>query len=177
MVPKTKLAILAAALALPRDAFSLQVSPNSPCAASCLDSPSLDQSDPNSSNTRPSDMSCADADYQRSPGGIKWKSCMTCLEKSGYSQGSESDQGWYLCELFYTCLASNGLLPLGSSMLISRNRQHTVQLQLLHFWLPQQHRHRLEPLPNLEGVRSSRKSPPTRRLGLAAQGRLHVLQR
>ncbi|KAL8383152.1 hypothetical protein RB595_006759 [Gaeumannomyces hyphopodioides] len=99
--PKTKLAILVATLALPRDVFSIQVSPNSPCASSCLDSPSLDRSDPNSSNTRPSDMTCADAEYNRSPGGKKWKSCMTCLEKSGYSQDSESDQGWYLYNIRY----------------------------------------------------------------------------
>ncbi|KAL8348818.1 hypothetical protein RB601_002240 [Gaeumannomyces tritici] len=99
--PKTRLAILIATLALPRDVFSIQVTPNSPCASSCMDSPSLDRSDPKSSNTRPSDMTCADADYNQSPGGRKWKSCITCLEKSGYSQGSESDQGWYLYNIRY----------------------------------------------------------------------------
>lgn len=75
---------------------ALQVTPNSPCAAVCLDSPDLDVSDPNSSNTRNSDISCHDDDYSR-PVGTKFRECLTCLQHSGFSQGSESDSTWFLC--------------------------------------------------------------------------------
>ena len=75
---------------------ALQVTPNSPCSAACRDSLDLDASDPNSSNTRNSDITCPDAGYS-SPAGTKFKSCMTCLQSSTFSQGSESDTMWFLC--------------------------------------------------------------------------------
>ncbi|KAK4113820.1 hypothetical protein N656DRAFT_695378, partial [Canariomyces notabilis] len=80
---------------------ALQVTPNSPCASLCLDSPELDVSDPNSSNTRNSDITCLDSDYSRAPGN-KFKECMTCLQRSDFSQGSESDTMWFLYNLRYT---------------------------------------------------------------------------
>lgn len=76
---------------------SLQVTPNSPCSKVCVDSTTLDLSDPNSSNTRNSDIVCQDADLG-SPAGTKWRDCMTCLQTSTFSQGSESDQAWFLCK-------------------------------------------------------------------------------
>ncbi|KAM7223302.1 hypothetical protein V8F06_001179 [Rhypophila decipiens] len=80
---------------------SLQVTPNSPCSKVCVDSTILDLSDPNSSNTRNSDIVCADADLG-SPKGTKWKDCMTCLQTSTFSQGSENDQAWFLYNLRYS---------------------------------------------------------------------------
>ncbi|KAM7196511.1 hypothetical protein V8F20_006985 [Naviculisporaceae sp. PSN 640] len=80
---------------------SLQVTPNSPCSKVCVDSLTLDLSDPNSSNTRNSDIVCKDADLG-SPRGTKWKECMTCLQTSTFSQGSESDQTWFLYNLRYS---------------------------------------------------------------------------
>ncbi|KAK4039434.1 hypothetical protein C8A01DRAFT_16588 [Parachaetomium inaequale] len=80
---------------------ALQVSPNSPCASVCRDSLDLDSSDPNSSNTKNSDITCQDAAYS-SPAGTKFKSCMTCLQTSTFSQGSESDTMWFLYNLRYT---------------------------------------------------------------------------
>ena len=78
---------------------ALQVSPNSPCASVCRDSLDLDASDPNSSNTKNSDITCQDAAYS-SAAGTKFKSCMTCLQTSTFSQGSESDAMWFLCKSF-----------------------------------------------------------------------------
>ncbi len=64
----------------------------------CIDDSSLDVSDPNSSNTRNSDITCQDRGYLGSATGQKWQSCMTCLQTSTFSQGIESDQGWFLCK-------------------------------------------------------------------------------
>ncbi|KAH6636824.1 hypothetical protein F5144DRAFT_568835 [Chaetomium tenue] len=80
---------------------ALQVTPNSPCSSVCRDSLDLDVSDPNSSTTKNSDITCGDADYS-SPAGTKFKSCMTCLQTSTFSQGSESDTMWFLYNLRYT---------------------------------------------------------------------------
>lgn len=88
-------------LATPRLVSALQVTPNSPCASLCQDSPDLDVSDPNSSSTKNSDIVCEDAAYS-SAAGSKFKSCMTCLQRSTFSQGSESDTMWFLCKPFFS---------------------------------------------------------------------------
>ncbi|KAK0635495.1 hypothetical protein B0T17DRAFT_45485 [Bombardia bombarda] len=87
-------------LVIPRLASALQVTPNSPCASVCQDSSSLDISDPNSSNTRNSDITCQDSAFG-SPEGTKWKTCMTCLQTSTFTQGRQSDQMWFLYNLRY----------------------------------------------------------------------------
>lgn len=83
--------------------LALQVTPNSPCSAKCIDSSSLDESDPNSSTTTVDDIVCEDADFTSSSTGSKWKSCMSCLQNSTFSQGDESDQQWFLCKLIPRC--------------------------------------------------------------------------
>jgi hypothetical protein len=80
---------------------ALQVTPNSPCSSVCQDSPDLDASDPNSSTTKNSDITCKDAAYS-GPVGTKFQSCMACLQTSTFSQGSESDTMWFLYNLRYT---------------------------------------------------------------------------
>ncbi|KAK3499646.1 neuraminidase [Neurospora hispaniola] len=97
---KTTIALLSAIL-IPQLASALQVTPNSPCASVCLDSPDLDQSDPNSSNTKNKDIICSDGAVN-SPAGSKWKDCMTCLQTSPFSQDRETDQMWFLYNLRYT---------------------------------------------------------------------------
>lgn len=77
---------------------ALQVTPHSPCFSECTDSSTSDASNPDSSNTVPADIVCEDSDLTSTTTGVKWKSCMSCLENSTYSQGDESDQGWFLCE-------------------------------------------------------------------------------
>ncbi|KAL1878043.1 hypothetical protein VTK73DRAFT_8178 [Phialemonium thermophilum] len=76
--------------------LGLQVTPNSPCASACLDSDSLDKSDPNSSNTKNSDIACLDVSSGSTKSGFKWKNCMSCLQNSTFSQGTENDQLWFL---------------------------------------------------------------------------------
>ncbi|KAK3299191.1 uncharacterized protein B0H64DRAFT_355066 [Chaetomium fimeti] len=80
---------------------ALQVTPDSPCSSVCQDSPDLDASDPNSSTTKNSDITCKDAAYS-GPVGTKFQSCMACLQTSTFSQGSESDTMWFLYNLRYT---------------------------------------------------------------------------
>lgn len=85
------------AAVLPFVLRALQVAPNSPCSSVCVDSSTLDLSDPNSSNTVASSIVCEDADFTSTSDGKKWKQCMTCLQSSTFVQGSESDQYWFLC--------------------------------------------------------------------------------
>ncbi|KAH7033508.1 uncharacterized protein B0I36DRAFT_430716 [Microdochium trichocladiopsis] len=81
--------------------LSLQVTPNSPCSSFCVDSNDLNFADPNSSNTKNKDIVCYDSEYQSSPAGQKFQRCLSCLQDSTYSQGSESDQLWFLYNLRY----------------------------------------------------------------------------
>lgn len=85
-------------VALPYIILALQVAPNSPCSSVCVDSTTLDLSDPNSSNTGTSGIVCEDADFINTSDGKKWDQCMTCLQDSTFVQGGESDQYWFLCE-------------------------------------------------------------------------------
>ena len=79
--------------------LALQVSPNSPCASVCLDDPSLDASDPNSSNTYGSDIVCLDTSFHTTSVGQKYESCVSCLQNSTASASGESDTEWFLCKL------------------------------------------------------------------------------
>ncbi|KAJ0116276.1 hypothetical protein J7T55_005222 [Diaporthe amygdali] len=90
------------ALILSHNVVALQVTPNSPCSSVCLDSSTLDESDPNSSNTESTDIVCEDTDLTNTSTGSKWKQCMTCLQTSTFEQGSESDQYWFIYNLRYS---------------------------------------------------------------------------
>lgn len=94
----TAVSLVSAVSLVIHQALALQVSPNSPCSAECIDSSDLDISDPNSSNTISRDIVCPDSQYDTNKDGVKFKNCMTCLQNSTYSQGAESDQGWFLCK-------------------------------------------------------------------------------
>lgn len=96
----TILGLLLIAAIFGRHGSALQVTPNSPCASVCIDSNDLDFSDPNSSNTLNRDITCYDKEYVTSSAGQKFNRCMSCLQDSSFSQGSESDQGWFLCKLY-----------------------------------------------------------------------------
>ncbi|KAI3321775.1 hypothetical protein HD806DRAFT_536869 [Xylariaceae sp. AK1471] len=82
--------------------IALQVTPNSPCASFCIDSDGDDVSDPNSSTTMNKDITCYDSKYSSSPTGLKFQRCISCLQDSTFSQGSENDQLWFLYNLRYT---------------------------------------------------------------------------
>lgn len=77
---------------------ALQVTPGSACAAVCLDDPEGDPNDAAQSTTTPKDVVCTDAKYNTTAVGIKYKSCMQCLQSSHVSKGTESDLDWYLCK-------------------------------------------------------------------------------
>lgn len=101
--------LLAAYVATP--AWALQVTPNSACASLCMDNAAADPSDPGASNTYGSDIVCNDYDYG-SAVGLKYQSCMNCLQNSSAETNTESDQAWFLYNLRFalnTCLfgASN----------------------------------------------------------------------
>ncbi|KAI5924151.1 hypothetical protein F4810DRAFT_146549 [Camillea tinctor] len=83
-------------------AMALQVTPNSPCASFCVDSNDLDFSDPNSSTTGSDDITCYDSDYSSTSAGQKFQRCISCLQDSTFSQGSENDQLWFLYNLRYS---------------------------------------------------------------------------
>jgi hypothetical protein len=79
-------------------ALALQVTPNSPCAAICLDDASQDVSDPKTSNTFADDIVCLDSGYAGTAAGKKYKACVSCLQASSASGSGENDQGWFLCK-------------------------------------------------------------------------------
>ncbi|EFX00001.1 hypothetical protein CMQ_318 [Grosmannia clavigera kw1407] len=101
-IPSVPGCVLLLSLAVqPRLTSGIQVTPNSPCSSICIDSSDLDVSDPNSSNTLKADLSCQDSDFTSSTVGQKWTSCLSCLQNSTFSQGSENDQGWFFYNLRY----------------------------------------------------------------------------
>jgi len=127
-------------------ASSLQVTPNSPCASVCVDSRDLDFSDPNSSRTRGSDIVCNDEDLA-SPAGTKWKDCLSCLQTSPFSQGSESDQSWFFCRshpIIRPVTATN-----------FGQRQSKIHSFVLHLCIPQCHRRARHPVQNIDGLWAS----------------------
>lgn len=71
---------------------ALRVTPDSPCSSQCTDS----------SPTAAANIVCGDADLTATSTGVEWKQCMSCLQNSTYSEGDESDQGWFLCEQIQT---------------------------------------------------------------------------
>ncbi|KAI0150187.1 hypothetical protein GGR57DRAFT_473092 [Xylariaceae sp. FL1272] len=79
---------------------ALKVTPNSPCVPLCVGT-SADDNDPNSYGTENDDISCYDTAYATTPAGQRFQSCMTCLQDSTFSQGTETDQHWFLYNLRY----------------------------------------------------------------------------
>ena len=98
MMSTFRRAFLLAIILLAPEVLGLQVTPNSPCASTCMDDVSDNVSDPNSSNTVPSDIVCADADYTNVAAGRKYEACVNCLRNSTASSDGEDDQSWFLCE-------------------------------------------------------------------------------
>ena len=98
MMSTFRRAFLLAIILLAPEVLGLQVTPNSPCASTCMDDVSDNVSDPNSSNTVPSDIVCADADYTNVAAGRKYEACVNCLRNSTVSSDGEDDQSWFLCE-------------------------------------------------------------------------------
>lgn len=77
---------------------AIQVTPGSPCASVCLDSPDGGSARA-ASTTNSSDIVCDDVDYFSSSTGQKFKDCITCLQTSNAVSGEEDDVSWFLCKL------------------------------------------------------------------------------
>lgn len=90
------------ALIITSQTTALQVSPDSPCSAVCVDDLNQDVSSSSSSNTFGSDIVCLDDDYSKTAAGEKYKSCVSCLQtstaKSTEEGKEEDDQSWFLCK-------------------------------------------------------------------------------
>jgi hypothetical protein len=61
-----------------------------------------DSFDPASSSTNTTDIVCHDLEFSTKDEGVKFKSCLECLQKSEKVNGTESDMHWYLYNLRYT---------------------------------------------------------------------------
>ncbi|GKT77795.1 hypothetical protein ColTof4_10218 [Colletotrichum tofieldiae] len=79
-------------------AFSLEVTPDSDCAALCLGGANGTAIDTTTSGTNSSDIVCENDQYHSTGKGIKFKNCITCLQKSQATKGSENDAAWLLCK-------------------------------------------------------------------------------
>jgi hypothetical protein len=107
MSPLTQ--ILSLSLLFAGSVQSLEVTPGSSCAALCLDEASGDRFDPESSSTNSTDIACHDRDFANEDTGIKFKTCLECLQKSEKANETESDLHWYIYNMRYTlssCLFS-----------------------------------------------------------------------
>ncbi|GJC93653.1 exo-alpha-sialidase neuraminidase [Colletotrichum higginsianum] len=81
---------------------SLEVTPGSDCAALCLGGPNGTAIDTATSGTNSSDIVCENDQYHSTGKGIKFRNCVSCLQKSQAAQGSQSDAAWFLYNIRYT---------------------------------------------------------------------------
>lgn len=77
---------------------ALQFTPGSDCAALCTDGTNSTFADSNASATNASEVSCKDQDFSSSGRGIRYKNCITCLQKSDATWKDESDVYWFMCK-------------------------------------------------------------------------------
>ncbi|KAF7561285.1 hypothetical protein G7046_g2841 [Stylonectria norvegica] len=109
MYSKIRFVVLFATLA--HTVRALQVTPGSSCATFCSDYDNADAFNPDSSTTNTSDITCKDIGFTTTDTGIKFKSCLDCLQKSEKVNGTESDLKWYLYNLRYTISACLFSIP------------------------------------------------------------------
>ncbi|CAI4213815.1 unnamed protein product [Parascedosporium putredinis] len=72
-----------------------------------MDEEGGDPFSPDSSSTNATDIVCQDSKFANDAVGIKYKSCLECLQKSQKTNGTESDISWLLYNLRFalgTCL-------------------------------------------------------------------------
>ncbi|KAF9881199.1 hypothetical protein CkaCkLH20_01349 [Colletotrichum karsti] len=82
-------------------ALSLEVTPGSDCAALCLGGTNETTVDTATTGTNSSDIVCEDAQYHTTGKGIKFKNCVSCLQKSEAAKGAASDAAWFLYNIRY----------------------------------------------------------------------------
>ncbi|KAI9149215.1 hypothetical protein HJFPF1_11264 [Paramyrothecium foliicola] len=101
--------LLVLSVLLLRIGSCLEVTPGSSCSSFCLDIGRKDGFDPAASTTNSSEIVCQDLDFSTRDEGVKFKTCLECLQKSEKVNETESDLHWYLYNLRYalsTCLFS-----------------------------------------------------------------------
>ncbi|KAG6040328.1 hypothetical protein E4U41_000885 [Claviceps citrina] len=99
-------------------ASALEVTPGSPCAVECLDSPDGNFFRAADSTTKTDDITCRDADHSATDEGIKFRKCLDCLQTSSKVEGAESDLKWYIYNLRFalsTCLYASPQPPRNGS--------------------------------------------------------------
>ncbi|TEA17954.1 hypothetical protein C8034_v011622 [Colletotrichum sidae] len=89
------------ALSLATTVFSLEVTPGSDCAALCLGGPNGTAVDTATARTNSSDVVCDDAEYHSTGTGIKFRNCVSCLQKSEATRGADNDAAWFLYNMRY----------------------------------------------------------------------------
>lgn len=77
---------------------SLEVTPSSDCAALCLGGSNGTTVDTETPGTNSSDIVCENHQYHTTGTGIKFRNCVSCLEKSEATKGPENDAAWFLCK-------------------------------------------------------------------------------
>jgi hypothetical protein len=85
--------LLSAILFIPA-AWTLRVTPGSPCTSVC-------QLNANDTDTTPSEIACLDSQFNATSGvGSVFHDCITCELQSTFANTAtfESDVGWALCE-------------------------------------------------------------------------------
>ncbi|KAI0471783.1 hypothetical protein GGR56DRAFT_91551 [Xylariaceae sp. FL0804] len=93
MAPLGRIGVLSALILC---SAALQVTPNSPCSSVCADGSGAD-----SLTTQNDDITCLDSEYSTTQAGQRFQSCLSCLQDSTYSQGSETDQKWFFYNMRY----------------------------------------------------------------------------
>ncbi|KAL0943975.1 uncharacterized protein CTRU02_201862 [Colletotrichum truncatum] len=81
--------------------LSLEVTPGSDCAALCLGGPNGTTTDAATPSTNSSDIVCENDQYHSTGTGIKFKNCVSCLQKSQATKGAASDAAWFLYNIRY----------------------------------------------------------------------------
>lgn len=77
---------------------ALEVTPGSECEALCLDGSNSTLSGTDLSSTNASDITCRDREYFSTGTGIRFRNCVTCLQRSKATWKTESDVFWFLCK-------------------------------------------------------------------------------
>ncbi|KAK1672584.1 hypothetical protein BDP55DRAFT_558028 [Colletotrichum godetiae] len=92
---------LVATVSLVSTAYCLDVTPGSDCAALCLGGSNGTSLDTSASPTNSSDIVCENNQYHTSGKGIKFKNCVSCLQDSQATKGSDSDTAAFLRNIRY----------------------------------------------------------------------------
>ncbi|KAF0331411.1 exo-alpha-sialidase / neuraminidase [Colletotrichum asianum] len=81
--------------------LALEVTPGSDCAALCMGGQNGTTIEATTTGTNSSDIVCENDQYHTTGTGIKFKNCVSCLQKSEATKGASSDAAWFLYNIRY----------------------------------------------------------------------------